>query len=222
MAIIEMKEISKIYNQNKANECCALNKVSFSVEEKEWLTVTGKSGSGKSTFLHIAGLVDSYTEGSLIFDGICMDKKSQNQIAKIRKKKIGFILQDFGLIWNMSVFDNIATPLYLSGVKRGRRKELVEKVAKQIGIEELLKKKARELSGGQCQRTAIARAVVHSPRIIFADEPTGALDQSNAAQVMELLRDIHDRGTTILMVTHDMSLTKYSDRMIEIADGRLM
>lgn len=221
MAIIEMNDITKIYNKSKPNECLALKNITFSVEDGEWLAVIGKSGSGKSTFLHIAGLVDSYTEGSLKFDNICVDKLHQNAIAKIRQEKVGFILQDFGLIWNMTVFDNIATPLYLSGVKKRDRKQMVQEVAAQIGIADLLTKKARELSGGQCQRVAIARALVHKPKIIFADEPTGALDQTNAKQIMKLLQKINEQGTTILMVTHDLELTNECTRVIEIVDGKL-
>ena len=174
MAVIEMSGITKIYNKEKANECRALEDVTLSVEEGEWIAVTGKSGSGKSTFLHIAGLVDSYTAGSLKFDGICIDKMKQNAVAKIRKEKIGFVLQDFGLIWGMTVFDNIATPLYLSGVRKRERKQMVQEIAGQVGIADLLKKKVRELAGGQCQRVAVARAVVHKPKVVFADEPTGA------------------------------------------------
>lgn len=222
MAVIEMNGITKIYNKGKANECRALEDVALSVEEGEWIAVTGKSGSGKSTFLHIAGLVDGYTAGSLKFDGICIDGMRQNAVAKIRKEKIGFVLQDFGLIWGMTVFDNIATPLYLSGVRKRERKQRVQEIAGQVGIADLLRKKVRELSGGQCQRVAIARAVVHRPKVIFADEPTGALDRANAAQVMSLLREVNDGGTTILMVTHDMELAKAGNRIVEIVDGKIV
>ena len=222
MSIIEMKGISKIYNKGKANECQALRDVSVTVEEGEWVAVTGKSGSGKSTFLHIAGLVDKYTSGSMNFEDECMDTKKQSAVAKIRKERIGFVLQDFGLIWSMSVFDNIATPLYLAGVKAKERKMLVQEVAEQVGVADLLKKKVRELSGGQCQRVAIARAVVHKPAVIFADEPTGALDQENASQVMNVLHEINEKGTTILMVTHDMDIAKLCKRNILIEDGRIM
>lgn len=222
MAVIEMDGITKIYNENKPNECRALEDVSISVEEGEWVAITGRSGSGKSTFLHIAGLVDSYTGGSLKFGGVCMDNMGQNDVAKIRKKEIGFVLQDFGLIWNMSVFDNIAIPLYLAGVKKSERRRMVGEVAERVGIADLLSKRARELSGGQCQRVAIARACVHGPKVVFADEPTGALDQANAGQVMELLRGINEGGTTILMVTHDLELANEGGRIVEIADGSIV
>jgi len=222
MSIIEMKGISKVYNPGKNNECQALNDVSVVIEKGEWVAVTGKSGSGKSTFLHIAGLVDKYTSGSLYFEGDCMDNKKQNAVAKIRKERIGFVLQDFGLIWSMSVFDNIATPLYLAGVKGKERKMLVQEIAEQVGVADLLKKKVRELSGGQCQRVAIARAVVHKPAVIFADEPTGALDQQNAGQVMDILNKVNENGTTILMVTHDMDIAKLCKRNILIEDGKIL
>lgn len=221
MAVIEMNGITKIYNQNKSNECRALEAVTLSVEDGEWIAVTGKSGSGKSTFLHIAGLVDGYTSGSLKFDGICVDGMKQNAVAKIRQEKIGFILQDFGLIWGMTVSDNIATPLYLSGIRRKERRRMVQEIAEQVGIADLLKKKARELSGGQCQRVAIARAVVHRPKVVFADEPTGALDRANARQVTKLLHEVNERGTTVLMVTHDLELAKEGNRIVEIVDGKI-
>lgn len=222
MAVIEMNGITKIYNENKLNECRALEDVTVSVEEGEWIVLMGKSGSGKSTFLHIAGLVDRYTGGSLNFDGVCVDHLRQNAVARLRKEKTGFVLQDFGLIWNMNVFDNIATPLYISGVRKTERKRLVQEAAEQVGIADLLKKKAKELSGGQCQRVAIARAVVHGPKVLFADEPTGALDQTNAKQVMELLHKINEQGTTVLMVTHDPGFAKEGSRLVEIVDGRVV
>lgn len=221
MAVIEMEQISKIYNQGKANEFQALTEVSAAVQEGEWIAVTGKSGSGKSTFLHIAGLVDKYNSGSLYFDGECMNRKSQRQIAEIRRKRVGFVLQDFGLIWNMSVFDNIATPLYMDGVKGRKRRQLVQDTAEQFGVADLLSKKARQLSGGQCQRVAIARAVIKNPDIVFADEPTGALDKKTAEQVMEILEKVNDRGTTIVMVTHDIDIAKRCKRNIIIEDGKL-
>lgn len=222
MAVLKMEQISKKYNQGKINEFLALREVSVEIQNGEWVAVTGKSGSGKSTFLHIAGLVDKYTSGNLYFDGECMDKKSQNYIAEIRKRKIGFVLQDFGLLWNMSVFDNIATPLYMEGVRGKERKNRVLQVAEQLGVADLLSKKAKELSGGQSQRVSIARAVIKEPAIIFADEPTGALDQKTAEQVMDILAEIHKAGSTIVMVTHDLELAGRCQRNIRIEDGRIV
>ena len=182
----------------------------------------GKSGSGKSTLLHIMGLVDKYTSGSLIFDGQCVDHLGQNKVADIRMRKVGFVLQDFGLIWNMNVFDNIATPLYLAKTKKGRIKELVNTVAGELEIQDLLKKKAKTLSGGQCQRVAIARAIINEPKVVFADEPTGALDKENANNIMDIFSQIKENGTTIVMVTHDKEISKRADREILISDGRLV
>ena len=222
MGILEAKEIGKIYNQGKTSEVRALSQVDVEIEEGEWISIMGKSGSGKSTLLHILGLVDKYTSGSLVFDGQCVDHLGQNKVADIRMKKVGFVLQDFGLIWNMNVFDNIATPLYLAKTKKGRIKELVNTVAGELEIQDLLKKKAKTLSGGQCQRVAIARAIVNNPKIIFADEPTGALDKENAKNIMDIFSRIKEYGTTIVMVTHDKEISKRADREILISDGRLV
>ena len=213
MGILEAKGIVKIYNQGKNSEVRALRQVDLDIGQGEWISIMGKSGSGKSTLLHILGLVDKYTSGSLIFDGQCVDQLGQNKVADIRMKKVGFVLQDFGLIWNMNVFDNIAAPLYLS--KKNKVKELVHKAAEELEIEDLLKKRAKELSGGQCQRAAIARAIVNDPKVIFADEPTGALDKENAANIMDIF-------ARIVMVTHDKEISQRADREITISDGRIM
>ena len=222
MGILEAKEIGKIYNQGKTSEVRALSQVDVEIEEGEWISIMGKSGSGKSTLLHILGLVDKYTSGSLVFDGQCVDHLGQNKVADIRMKKVGFVLQDFGLIWNMNVFDNIATPLYLAKTKKGRIKELVNTVAGELEIQDLLKKKAKTLSGGQCQRVAIARAIINEPKVVFADEPTGALDKENANNIMDIFSQIKENGTTIVMVTHDKEISKRADREILISDGRLV
>ena len=222
MGILEAKGIGKIYNQGKSSEVKALRQVDMDIKEGEWISIMGKSGSGKSTLLHILGLVDKYTSGSLTFDGQCVDHLGQNKVAEIRMAKVGFVLQDFGLIWNMNVFDNIATPLYLAKVKKGRIKELVNKVAEELEIGDLLKKKAKTLSGGQCQRVAIARAIVNEPKVVFADEPTGALDKENAENIMDIFSKIKEKGTTIVMVTHDKEISQRADREILISDGRLL
>lgn len=222
MSILEAKGIEKIYNQGKSSEVKALKQVNLSIDQGNWVSIMGKSGSGKSTLLHILGLVDKYTSGSLIFDGQCVDQLGQNKVADIRMKKVGFVLQDFGLIWNMNVFDNIAVPLYLSKAKKNKVKELVHKAAEELEIGDLLKKKAKELSGGQCQRAAIARALVNDPKVILADEPTGALDKENAANIMDIFARIKEKGTTIVMVTHDKEISQRADREITISDGKIM
>ena len=222
MGILEAKGIRKIYNQGKSSEEEALRGIDVEIGEGEWVSIMGKSGSGKSTLLHIMGLVDKYTSGSLVFDGQCVDHLGQNKVADIRMKKVGFVLQDFGLIWNMNVFDNIATPLFLAKAKRDRIKELVNKAAEELEIRDLLKKKAKTLSGGQCQRVAIARAIVNEPKVVFADEPTGALDKENANNIMNIFSKIKEGGTTIVMVTHDKEISQRADREIMISDGRLV
>lgn len=222
MGILEAKGIRKIYNQGKSSEVEALRGVNVEIREGEWVSFMGKSGSGKSTLLHIMGLVDKYTSGSLVFDGQCVDHLGQGKVSDIRMKKVGFILQDFGLIWNMNVFDNIATPLYLAKRRKRQIQELVEQIAGELEIGDLLKKKVKQLSGGQCQRTAIARALVNEPKVIFADEPTGALDKENAENIMDIFAGIKERGTTIVMVTHDKEISQMADREIVISDGKIV
>lgn len=222
MGILKAKGIKKIYNQGKSSEVEALRGVDVEIGAGEWVSIMGKSGSGKSTLLHIMGLVDRYTTGSLVFDGQCVDHLGQGRVADIRMKKVGFVLQDFGLIWNMNVFDNIAAPLYLAKRKKSQIRGLVEQVAEELEIGDLLKKKAKQLSGGQCQRTAIARAVVNEPKVIFADEPTGALDKENAGNIMDIFATIKERGTTIVMVTHDKEISQMADREIVISDGKIV
>lgn len=222
MSLIEMKDITKIYNRGKENEFCALKDISLKIEEGSYVAIVGKSGSGKSTFLNIAGLIDQYSKGSLYFEGECMDHKSQNAVTKLRKEKIGFVLQDFGLIWGMNVFDNIAIPLFMNHFSAKVRKEMVEELAERMQLADLLYKPANTLSGGQSQRVAIARAIIHKPKLILADEPTGALDRESSKHVMHLLDDIHKDGTTILLVTHDESCLENCDRVLEIKDGRVV
>lgn len=222
MGILEAKGIEKIYNQGRSSEVKALRQVDVDIQAGEWVSIMGKSGSGKSTLLHIMGLVDKYTAGSLVFDGECVDHLSQNKVADLRMEKVGFVLQDFGLIWNMSVFDNIATPLYLAKEKKSRIREIVDKTAEELEISDLLKKKAKELSGGQSQRVALARAIVKTPKIVFADEPTGALDRENAGNIMDIFSEIRKKGTTIVMVTHDKEISQMADREILLSDGKVV
>jgi putative ABC transport system ATP-binding protein len=222
MTLIEMNNLSKVYNEGKRNECKALINVSLSIGQGEFVALIGKSGSGKSTLLHIAGLIDTYTSGTLFFDGINMQKIKGNKLTAMRKENIGFILQDFGLLWNMTAFDNIAASLYIEKAKKSEIKKRVQDISEELGIETLLRKKCRELSGGECQRVAIARAMIKHPKILFADEPTGALDKENGNQIIKLLSGINEAGTTVIMATHDLDSVQNCSRIIKVEDRHIL
>lgn len=220
MMLIELDQIDKIYRSGQQS-FQALKKVSLSVEEGEMVAIQGKSGAGKSTLLHIIGCVDTFDDGSYMLDGIDVGKLNDRQLARIRNQKMGFVMQDFALVPKLSVYENIAIPLYLSknaNVREIRAK--VEKAAEEVGIVSQLGKRANQLSGGQKQRTAIARAVVNAPRIILADEPTGALDAATAGEIMALLKKQNERGITVIIITHDDSIARACGRIIRIEDGK--
>lgn len=221
MMLIELDNIDKIYRSGQQS-FQALKKVSLSVEEGEMLAIQGKSGAGKSTLLHIIGCVDTFDEGSYMLDGIDVGKLNDSRLSKIRNRKMGFVMQDFALVPKLSVYENIAVPLYLSNnVKLGKIRDKVEKAAEDVGLAGQLGKRANQLSGGQKQRVAIARAVVNSPKIILADEPTGALDAATAGEIMTLLKKLNERGITVIIITHDDSVAKSCGRIVRIQDGKI-
>lgn len=220
--LIELNGIDKIY-QSKQIQFQALKKIDMMVEEGEMLAIQGKSGAGKSTLMHIIGCVDSFNRGVYLLDGINVGKLNDRQLSKIRNQKMGFIMQDFALVPKLSVFDNIAIPLYLSNsVKLKEIAPMVKKAAQEVALTDQLDKKANQLSGGQKQRVAIARAIVNSPKIILADEPTGALDGTTANEIILLLKKQNKKGKTIIIITHDDSIANYCNRIIKIEDGKLV
>ncbi len=222
MMLIELKKIDKIY-RNGQQSFQALKEVDLSIREGEMVAVQGKSGAGKSTLLHIIGCVDSFDGGSYLLDGTDVGKLKDRGLARIRNQKIGFVMQDFALVPKLSVYENIAVPLYLSKSVRLREiRDRVEKAAEDVGLASQLHKLANQLSGGQKQRVAIARAVVNSPKIILADEPTGALDAATAGEIMALLKKQNERGTTVVIITHDDSVAGSSGRIIRMKDGKIL
>lgn len=219
--LIELKNVDKIYRSGQQS-FQALRKVDLSVEEGEMLAIQGKSGAGKSTLLHIIGCVDTFDGGSYLLDGIDVGKLSDSRLSRIRNRKIGFVMQDFALVPKLSVYENIAIPLYLSNhVKVGKIRDRVEKAAEDVGLADQLTKRANQLSGGQKQRVAIARAVVNAPKIILADEPTGALDAATAGEIMALLKKQNEKGITVIIITHDDSVAKSCGRIVRIQDGKI-
>lgn len=221
MMLIELKKIDKIYRSGQQS-FQALKNVDLSVKEGEMLAIQGKSGAGKSTLLHIIGCVDTFDKGSYILDGIDVRKLNDRQLSKIRNQKMGFVMQDFALVPKMSVYENIAIPLYLSKSIRFKDiRDKVTKTAEDVGLSSQLDKRANQLSGGQKQRVAIARAVVNSPKIILADEPTGALDAATASEIIALLKKQNEKGITVIIITHDDSVAESCGRIIRIQDGKV-
>ncbi len=224
MALLIIEQLQKTYNKKSNGAIHALKGLSFSVDVGEMVAIVGTSGSGKSTLVHILGCLDQDYDGTYTLSGIDIHSLSAPKLSEIRNKEIGIILQNFGLIYDISVFDNVAMPVFLSGVRyhphslRNQVKMLLE----DLGIGDKIDCKASQLSGGQKQRVAIARALINNPRLILADEPTGALDQSTSYEIMEILTQLNQKGKTILIVTHDTNIASMCKRTITILDGKIL
>ncbi len=216
-----LKNIVKIYNAQKTNEVRALRGVDLEIKDGEILAIMGASGSGKSTLLHILGCLDRDFEGEYILNGKNIKQLSQKELAMIRNNEIGIVLQNFGLIENMSVADNIAVPWYIGREKDKELSKKTAELAEKLGIEDKLKTDISELSGGQKQRVAIARALIKTPKLILADEPTGALDKENSGQITEILAGLNAEGYTIVIVTHDPEVAGRCQSVVRISDGRV-
>ena len=219
--MIQIKNLSKIF-QTEEVETKALHEVSITINQGDFVTIMGSSGSGKSTLLNIVGLLDSASSGSYVLLNQEMIGLKEQQKSKVRKENIGFVFQNFNLIDELSVYDNIELPLIYNNVSASERKDKVEKMADRLGISHRLKHYPQQLSGGQQQRVAVARALINDPKIILADEPTGNLDSKNGNEVMELLTDLHAQGATILMVTHSDYDASFSQRTIFMKDGIIL
>lgn len=216
--MLEMRNVSKVY-RTELVETHALRSLDLHVRDGEFVAVTGPSGSGKTTFLNIAGLLETFTDGDYILDGENVKGLNDNQRSRMRNQKIGFIFQGFNLIPDLNLFDNCDVPLRYRGMAASERKLRIEDALGIVGLGSRMKHFPAELSGGQQQRAAIARALAGSPRLLLADEPTGNLDSQMARSVMELLEDINQQGTTIVMVTHDPELAARAQRNVHIVDG---
>jgi len=215
-----MNNIKKIFRTDLI-ETHALRDFSLEVKEGEFVAVTGPSGSGKTTFLNITGMLDTFNEGSYFLDDKDVSKLNDYQRSKLRNEKIGFIFQSFNLIPDLNLFDNVDIPLRYRGFSASDRKKKIEESLEKVGLSARMKHLPAQLSGGQQQRVAIARALAGNPRFLLADEPTGNLDSLMARQVMQLLEEINQQGTTIIMVTHDGELARRAHRNIHIVDGQV-
>ena len=222
MAILEVNNLKKIYTTRfGGNQVQALTNVTFSVEKGEYVAIMGESGSGKTTLLNILAALDRATAGLVLLNGKNLSAIRESEVAAFRRENLGFVFQDFNLLDTFSVQDNIFLPLVLAGKKYPEMRQRLEPIAQSLGIAELLEKFPYEISGGQKQRTAIARAIITQPQLILADEPTGALDSRSAGQIMDIFTQINRAGQTVLMVTHSIQAASRAGRVLFIKDGQV-
>ena len=222
MSILNVKAIQKIYTTRfGGNKVEALKNVSFGVEQGEYVAIMGESGSGKTTLLNILAALDKPTSGSVILDGKDISKIKESQLASFRRDNLGFVFQEFNLLDTFSLEDNIYLPLVLAGEHYKEMNERLLPIAESLGISDLLKKYPYEVSGGQKQRAAVARALITNPQIILADEPTGALDSKSTDEMLKLFSKINESGQTILMVTHSVKAASHANRVLFIKDGEV-
>lgn len=222
MALLDVRNLKKVYTTRLgSNQVQALSNVNFSVEQGEYVAIMGESGSGKTTLLNILASLDRSTGGEVILNGKNTVDIKEKELSAFRRKNLGFVFQDFNLLDTFSLQDNIFLPLVLSGEKYDSMQEKLKPIAKELGIESILGKFPYEVSGGQKQRAAVARALITNPQIILADEPTGALDSKSTDQLLELFSKINGRGQTILMVTHSTKAASKAGRVLFIKDGEV-
>ena len=218
--ILELKDICKTYLQGKL-EVPVLKNVSLSVAEGEYVAIMGPSGSGKTTLMNLIGCLDSPTSGEYLLEGQNVEGLTDRKMSDVRLKQIGFVFQSFYLLSRQTALDNVALPLLYAGVPRKERREIARKALERVGLGDRTDFKPSQLSGGQCQRVAIARAIVNDPKILLADEPTGALDTKSGEQIMEIFRSLNEEGVTILMITHEPEIAAHAKRVLYIRDGLL-
>ncbi len=221
MPLIEVVKLRKVYC-NEGVETPALRGVSFNIDSGEFVAIMGPSGSGKSTLLHILGFLDRHSKGEYLFDGKTIDDYSKEEVARVRNKKMGFVFQTFNLLPRTTVLDNVKLPLLYSGIKESRWENLAKKAINAVGISHRINHQPSQLSGGEQQRAAIARALVNDAQIIFADEPTGNLDSKSGQVIMEILQKLNEKeGRTIILITHETYTAENAQRIIQLKDGEI-
>ncbi len=218
--MIRLEGITKIYKMGE-NEVRALDGVDLHIRPHEFVSVIGPSGSGKSTLMNMIGCLDVPTSGKYFIDGIEGSKMTDNQLADLRNKKLGFIFQQYNLLPKLSAIENVELPLIYRGMGLAERRRLAEAALERVGLKDKMHHKPTELSGGQQQRVSIARALSSKPSLILADEPTGALDSKSGVEIMQMLHDLHQEGNTIVIITHDLGIAKQAERIVSIHDGRI-
>ena len=218
--MIDLKDISRVY-QMGSEKVYALNKACLHIDPGEFVSIIGPSGSGKSTLMNIIGCLDTADSGTYLLDGIPIQDYSERALARVRNRKIGFVFHSFNLIPKLTAEENVELPLIYQGVPRGERRERVEAALARMELQRRAKHLPTELSGGQQQRVAIARAIVTNPSLILADEPTGNLDSHTSEEIMEVFRELHSQGNTIILITHDNDVARQAERIVHIRDGQL-
>lgn len=222
MTILEVNNLKKVYTTRLGgNQVQALTDVSFSVEQGEYVAIMGESGSGKTTLLNILAALDKPTAGEVLLDGKKLSDVKERQLSAFRRDNLGFVFQEFNLLDTFSLKDNILLPLVLAGERYAQMQIRLKPLAKKLGIQELLEKYPYEVSGGQKQRTAVARALITNPKLILADEPTGALDSRSTSELLKVFDQVHEEGQTILMVTHSVTAASHASRVLFIKDGQV-
>ena len=220
MSVIELKDIMKTYQMGDS-VVHALYHVNLKIEPGEFTSIMGPSGSGKTTLMNLIGCLDVPTSGSYLLGGRDVTTCNNKQLAEVRNKELGFVFQSFNLLPKLTALENVALPLLYGGVKKAERLERARAALETVGLSDRVDHRPDQLSGGQCQRVAIARAIVGNPKLLLADEPTGALDSASGAAVMELFQQLHDSGSTIIMITHDHSIANHAAKVMTIRDGVL-
>ncbi len=218
--IVEIEDVGKVYNKG-SYPVEVLKNINLTVNEGDYIAIMGPSGSGKTTLMNIIGCLDVATSGKYLLEGEDVSKAKDNRMADIRNQKIGFVFQQFNLLPKLTAVENVALPLLYRDIEKSKRFKMAEEALEKVGLSERKKFLPNELSGGQCQRVAIARAIAGSPRLLLADEPTGALDTKSGEQIMELFKKLNDEGATIIMITHEQEIANCAKKIYHIRDGKL-
>lgn len=220
--LIRLIEITKNYPMPNGSSYQAINGISLSIEKGQFLSIMGPSGSGKSTLMHIIGALDTPTTGTYLFKGKDISTYTSDELAKIRNKEIGFVFQSFNLLPRTTVFKNVERPMMYAKVQKTEREQRVMRALELVGIADKAQNISNNISGGQMQRVAIARALIMNPAIILADEPTGNLDSKSSHEIMKLLHELHEQGSTVTVITHDETIANFAHRRIRIVDGKIV
>lgn len=218
--LIDIQGVRRVYRMGE-NEVVALQGVDLQIDNAEFVTIMGPSGSGKSTLMHLLGCLDRPTEGRYILDGNAVETLADLEMSRLRNRKVGFVFQSFNLIPQLTVMENVELPLVYAGVMREERSSRAQEVLASVGLSRREAHRPTELSGGECQRVAIARSLVNRPPLLLADEPTGNLDSKTGIEIMNIFKNLHQSGTTLVLVTHDPEVAKWSERVISMRDGRV-
>lgn len=219
--LIRITNLTKIYKMGE-NEVRALDGINLEIEKGEFVSIVGQSGSGKTTLMNIIGCLDVKTSGEYFLNGIDTSKLSDNQLADLRCSEIGFVFQNFNLLQKMTALENVELPMVYKGVPTKERRQRAEMLLEMVGLKERMHHRPNELSGGQQQRVAIARALANSPHLILADEPTGNLDSKSGSEIMKIIKELNERGNTIVLITHDSNIAAKAKRIVKIKDGRIL